>query len=219
MKIERSVVANRRKTSEACAIISDFVAGIARERRYPDLAGIRAGFAKISPALGVMLVSRALADPAISVRMPDLQIEVSVSYSPDDDDNLTIPDMGLLDKLTASATIEVVLHATGTRHASLNDRLAEASAGGIKFSLAGGINPVQDAVPDTVPVNAWVPSPDVIPVPDPEIDPDPDLGAQGTGASAREGDFGDHVTDEPAALNDAGYQDEQDYLGQPAPYE
>jgi len=189
MKIERSVViAGRRATSDACAVISDFVAGIARERDYPALAEIRAGFAKISPTLSVMLVTRALAQPAISVRMPDLRIELSVSYSPDDEDNLSVPDMGLLDKLSASAPIEIVLHATGTLHARQYDRVTEACSDRIRFALAAATGAVPDAVPDTVPAPPAPPAPAApVPVPssDPatvsDIDPDPYLGAQGGG--------------------------------------
>lgn len=178
MKIERSIVASRRATGEACTVISDFVAGIARGREYPDLAGIREAFARLSPMFSVMLVSRSLAEPAISVRMPDLQAEVTVSYDPGDDDNLTIPDMGLLDKLTGSAPIEIVLHAKGTPHARQYERVAEASGDRVKFTLAAGTSPVPDTVPDTIPGPAPIPVPSPDPVPASDMDPDLYLGLQ-----------------------------------------
>jgi hypothetical protein len=242
MNLERSIGAGpRRSADQACTVISNFVVEIAKEREYPDLAGIRAGFQTISPTLGVMLTTRSLGEPAISVQMPELQVQFSVSYSPDAEDNLAVPSLLLLDKLAESDPIQVVLHSTGHVHASLQERLRAASVGRITFRL--------DADAPTVPASAPVPpapvpTPGSAPtppadsvtradlIPDPTVDPYPDLGippvddpedhpapdlAQKLSADGFHEDAG--AGDEPViSLNGSGGWDDEDqgYLGHPA---
>jgi hypothetical protein len=225
MNIERSIGAGpRRSADQACTVISNFVVEIAEGREYPDLAGIRAGFQKISPTLGVMLTTRTLGEPAISVQMPELEVQVSVSYSPDAEDDLTVPSLTLLDKLAESDPIEVVLHSTGMVHQSLQERLYEASSKHIRFALAAS----------TPPLPAPAPSPDagsaarLDPIPDPAGDPYPGLGRPPVGdrddypaavsrAEPSAGSLRNDAADDPViALNDPEELDGQGFLGQPA---
>ena len=223
MNIERSIGAGPRRSAEkACAVISDFVVEIAKGREYPDLAGIRAGFQKISPTLGVMLTTRSLGEPAISVQMPELQVQVSVGYSPDAEDNLSVPSLTLLDKLAESDSIQVVLHSTGTVHQSLQERLHQASSKHITFALATSVPPV----PAPAQVADLVPCPDLVPAPAP--DPDAGLGLppagvpedhplSDPGAEPPAGSFRDDAADEPViSLDNTDEPDGQGFLGQPA---
>lgn len=225
MNIERSIGAGPRRSAEkACAVISDFVVEIAKGRDYPDLAGIRAGFQKISPTLGVMLTTRSLGEPAISVQMPELQVQVSVGYSPDAEDNLSVPSLTLLDKLAESDPIQVVLHSTGPVHQSLQERLHQASSRNITFALATSMPPGPAPAPASV--ADLVPCPDLVPAPA----PDPDAGlalppagvpedypVSGPGTEPPTGSIRDDATGEPViSLDGTDEPDGQGFLGQPA---
>jgi len=221
MNIERSIGAGpRRSANDACTVISNFVMEIAKERGHPDLDGIRAGFRKISPTLGVMLTTRSLGEPAISVQMPELQVQISVSYSPDWEDDLTVPSPNMLDKLTGSDSIQIVLHSTGTVHQSLQERLYEASSKHIMFTLAEGVPtppvslppPVPSLAPPTLPLDP-APQPDVPPVrtPDDYYLP-PEAGLEPPSAEVREEAWAEPVI----ALDDSDEPDGQGYLGRPA---
>jgi hypothetical protein len=223
MNIERSIGAGpRRSADQACAVISNFVVEIAKEREYPDLAGIRAGFQKISPTLGVMLTTRSLGEPAVSVQMAELQVQVNVSYSPDAEDDLTVPSLTLLDKLAESDPIQIVLHSTGMVHQTLQDRLHEASTKHITFVLAASVPPVPAPAPIADPASR----PDLDT--DPALDPDPGLGlppagvpeaypVTDAGAEPSAGNFRDAAADEPVIpLDNTDEADSQGFLGRPA---
>lgn len=223
MNIERSIGAGpRRSADHACSVISNFVVEIAKGREYPNLAGIRSGFQKISPTLGVMLTTRSLGEPAVSVQMPELQVQLSISYSPDAEDDLTLPSLTLLDKLAESDPIQVVLHSTGMVHQSLQERLHEASSKHITFTLVASVPPVPAPAPIADPASR--PGLDA----DPELDPDPGLGlppaghpeaypVPDAGVEPPAGNFRDAATDEPVIpLDTPDEADSQGFLGRPA---
>jgi hypothetical protein len=227
MNIERSIGAGpRRSADHACSVISNFVVEIAKGREYPNLAGIRSGFQKISPTLGVMLTTRSLGEPAVSVQMPELQVQLSISYSPDAEDDLTLPSLTLLDKLAESDPIQVVLHSTGMVHQSLQERLHEASSKHITFTLVASVPPVPAPAPVPALIADPAPRPDL--VPDPALDPDPGLGlppagvpedypASDTGAEPPAGSFRNDAADEPVIpLDTPDEPDGQGFLGRPA---
>jgi hypothetical protein len=226
MNIERSIGAGpRRSANEACTVISNFVVEIAKERGYPDLDGIRAGFQKISGPLGVMLTTRSLGEPAISVQMPELQVQISVSYSPDWEDDLTVPSPGMLDKLDESDPIQIVLNSTGTVHQSLQERIDAASSKYIMFTLAAGGPTLPGPGPGPLPV----PGPPPGPVPTLPLDPAPELGVPSVGAPEDDylppdagfqppsTDTREEAQAEPLmAPDDSDETDERGYLGRPA---
>ena len=67
--------------------------------------------------------------------MPELIVLMSVNYDPDAD-NLDVPSLALLDKLTGSATIEIVLHTTEPLPESLRLSLRKANSERVKFKVA-----------------------------------------------------------------------------------
>jgi hypothetical protein len=69
--------------------------------------------------------------------MPELTVLISVNYEPDTD-YLDVPSLALLDKLTGSATIEIVLHATQPLPDSQRLSLRKASSERVMFKVAVG---------------------------------------------------------------------------------
>jgi hypothetical protein len=148
MRLDRSISAGpRRGVEQTCTSIADFVTEVLDERAYPDAARVRAGFATISPTLRYLLTTRKLAEPAISVLMPELTIQISVSYDIDSEDNLEVPNLALLDKLPESAAIQVSLHSADEVPESLRGSLDKASSGQLTFTLGGGV-PASSGEPD-----------------------------------------------------------------------
>jgi hypothetical protein len=159
MRLDRSISAGpRRGVEQACTSIANFVSEIVDERAYPDAASVRKGFDPVFPVLRYLLTTRKFAEPAIIVRMPELVVEISVSYDVEAEDNMEVPDLALLEKLPASATIEIGLNSTEEVPVSLSASLGKASSKRIRFSF----------VPDATAVE--------------DVDPDPELGKLVTGA-------------------------------------
>ncbi len=139
MRLERSVDAGpRRGVERVCVGVATFVADLVDERAYPDTASVYAGLKSIFPTLRFLLTTRKFANPAISVRMPELIVEISVNYDQDAEDNLEVPSLELLDKLSASATIEILLHAAEPLPDSLHASVKRASSKRVKFAVAAG---------------------------------------------------------------------------------
>lgn len=137
MRLDRSISAGpRHSVEQACTSIANFVTAIADERAYPDTAHVRTGFETILPTLRYLLTTRKFAEPAISVRMPELLIRISVSYDVEAEDNLEVPNLALLEKLPESAAIEVSLHSSGEVPDSLRSPLDSASSERIRFASA-----------------------------------------------------------------------------------
>jgi hypothetical protein len=138
MQLERSVSAGpHRGVEQVCTEIATFVADLLDERAYPDTASVYTGFKSIISTLRYLVTIRRFAEPAISVRMPELIVLISVNYDPDAD-NLDVPSLALLDKLTGPATIEIVLHATEPLPDSLRLSLRKASSERVRFEVAVG---------------------------------------------------------------------------------
>jgi hypothetical protein len=138
MHLERSVSAGpHRGVEQVCTEIATFVADLLDERAYPDTASVYTGLKSIISTLRYLGTIRRFAEPAISVRMPELIVLISVNYDPDTD-NLDVPSLALLDKLTGPATIEIVLHATEPLPDSLRLSLRKASTERVTFKVAVG---------------------------------------------------------------------------------
>jgi hypothetical protein len=138
MQLERSVSAGpHRGVEQVCTEIATFVADLLDERAYPDTASVYTGFKSIISTLRYLVTIRRFAEPAISVRMPELIVLISVNYDPDTD-NLDVPSLALLDKLTGSATIEIVLHATEALPDGLRLSLRKACSERVTFKVAVG---------------------------------------------------------------------------------
>jgi hypothetical protein len=138
MRLERSVSAGpHRGVEQVCTEIATFVADLIEERSHPDTATVYAGLKSIFTTLRYLVTIRRFTDPAISVRMPELIVLISVNYDPDAD-NLDVPSLALLDKLTGSAPIEVVLHTTEPLPDSLRQSLRQAGNERVTFKAAVG---------------------------------------------------------------------------------
>lgn len=158
MRLYRSISAGpRRGVEQACISIAKFVTEIVNERAYPDSARVHSGFEAIFPTLRYLLTTRKFAEPAISVRMPELVVRISVSYDVDAQDNLEVPNLTLLEKLTESATIEISLHSADEVPETLRVLLDRASGKHVRFTVAADTpaesgelddSPVADRMPD-----------------------------------------------------------------------
>ncbi len=138
MQLERSVSAGpHRGVEQVCTEIATFVADLLDERAYPDTASIYTGLKSIISPLRYLVTIRQFAEPAISVRMPELIVRISVNYDTDTD-NLDVPSLTLLDELTGQAAIEIVLHATEPLPDSLRLLLRTASSDRIQFKVTVG---------------------------------------------------------------------------------
>jgi hypothetical protein len=149
MRLDRSISAGpRRGVEQACASIVNFVSEVVDERAYPDAASVRKGFDSVFPALRYLLTTRKFADPAIVVRMPELVVQISVSYDVEAEDNMEVPNLALLEKLPESATIEISLHSTEEVPASLSAPLGKASSKRLRFSFVPDAAAESDVDPD-----------------------------------------------------------------------
>jgi hypothetical protein len=136
MKVERAISAGpRRAVEQTCMAIVGFASGILDERSYPEVEQARAGMVKLLPLLRFLITTRGLGEPAITLDMPELQVDVLVGYDPAFEENLTVPDMALLGKLSGSDLITIAVHSTVELGPGLGDLPAAASTKGIRFKL------------------------------------------------------------------------------------
>jgi hypothetical protein len=149
MRLDRSISAGpRRGVEQACTSIANFVSEIVDERAYPDAASVRQGFGPVFPALRYLLTTRKFAEPAIVVRMPELVVQISVSYDVEAEDNMEVPNLALLEKLPESATIEISLHSTEEVPVSLRAPLDKAGSKRLRFSFVPDAADEADVDPD-----------------------------------------------------------------------
>lgn len=138
MKFERSISTGpRRSTEQTCTGIADFVTSILSERSYPDTAEVRAGFERLLPLLRLLITTRGLGKPAITLAAPDLRVDIVVDYDPMSGDDLSVPSMTLLDKLSESDLITITVNNAEDVAASLREATAAASTKRIRFQLIG----------------------------------------------------------------------------------
>lgn len=136
MKVQRSISSGpNRSTEQTCLKIADFVADVLRIREYPDVASARSQFERMFPLLRFLLTTRRVGEPAVTVAMPGLLVEISVSYDPQLNEDLTPPNLMLLDSLTAADLIEITMHSNDEITGRLGQHPAEASTEGIHFKL------------------------------------------------------------------------------------
>jgi hypothetical protein len=175
MKVERAISAGpRRAIEQTCMAIVGFASGILDERSYPELEQARASMVKLLPLLRFLITTRGLGEPAITLDMPELQVDVLVGYDPAFEENLTVPDTALLGKLSGSDPITITMHSTGEVGSPLADLPAAASTKGIRFELirVGDAPPVDapSADADSTRPADDIPVPDMPPRPAPYED-------------------------------------------------
>jgi hypothetical protein len=114
MKVERAISAGpRRAVEQTCMAIVGFASGILDERSYPEVEQARAGMVKLLPLLRFLITTRGLGEPAITLDMPELQVDVLVGYD----------------------LITIAVHSTVELGPGLGDLPAAASTKGIRFKL------------------------------------------------------------------------------------
>lgn len=178
MRVERSISTGpRRSTEQTCVGIGQLIETILRDRAYPDTGSVTDPFAKLFPLLRYLLSTRKIGEPAITVAMPDLQVDIVVSYNPQFEEDLTVPNTMLLDRLSSADSIRIDVHSTEDVASPLRDLPESASSGNVRFALRN--QPVHD---DPVPPDADDtlfddPAADARPpgpaIPDPAIPGDP----------------------------------------------
>ena len=84
----------------------------------------------------MLLTLRAVADPAITFATPGLTVAISVSYDLDGEDDLTPPNLALLEELAASDSVDITIHGTRPLEGRLATLVTKASTETIRFSLA-----------------------------------------------------------------------------------
>lgn len=148
MQLDRSIAAGpRRKVEQVCEDLADFVAELASERGHGDSGRVRSDVVEIFPPLRYLLARRLFADPAISIRMPELTVLISVSYDMDGHKDLDIPSLQILEKLPGAA-IDVSLHATEALPESQRRVLETASTGRVRFHCPSADDHASQAGPD-----------------------------------------------------------------------
>jgi hypothetical protein len=175
MRVERSIgTGPRRSTEQACVTLAQFVAKVLADRAYPDAAKAASSFEGLFPLLRLLFSTRKFGEPAITITMPDLQVDILVSYSPDFEEDLTPPNVILLDRLSANDVIHIAVHSTGDIASPLQGLPASVSSDKVRFSFG----PPEDApFPDLATSDAGIPDttvPDDIPGPFDEALPDRD---------------------------------------------
>ena len=157
MKVERSIGAGpRRSTEQACVGIAEFIIRTLHDRKYPDVAQVRSRFEQLFPLLRFLLTTRGLARPAITIATPGLHIDIVVSYDPEFKEDLTPPNLVLLDSLAAVEVIGISIHSAEKVAGRLRSLPAAVSTDTIRFELThsadsvpeADITPHADKVPD-----------------------------------------------------------------------
>jgi hypothetical protein len=137
MRIERSISTGpRRGTEQTCVAIAQFVTTILDQRGYPGTVKSTAQVEKTFPLLRFLLSTRGFAEPAITIAMPGLQVDLTVSYDPQADDDLTPPNTVLLDQLSADDVIHIEMNSADQVSQALQKVPRSASSETVKFSLA-----------------------------------------------------------------------------------
>jgi len=156
MRADRSIAAGpRRGTEQACVDIAEFVTDLLRARSYPETAKARSRLEVVFPVLRYLLTTRGLANPAVRVITPGLQVEISVSYEPQFEEDLTPPNLVLLQDLSADDVVEISIRSSAQLDGSLAALPGRASTKTIHFTveqLAAEESPeaAADAVADAV---------------------------------------------------------------------
>lgn len=136
MRVERSISTGpRRSTEQTCVGIVQFVEAILRDRAYPDPGSVTDPFVRLFPLLRYLISTRKFAEPAITVAMPGLQVDIKVSYNPQFEEDLTAPNTMLLDRLSVADSIRVYVHNSEDVVSPLRDLPELASSGNVKFAL------------------------------------------------------------------------------------
>ncbi len=152
MRADRSIAAGpRRGTEQACVDIAEFVTDLLRARSYPETAKARSRLEVVFPVLRYLLTTRGLANPAVRVMTPGLQVEISVSYEPRFEEDLTPPNLVLLQDLSADDVVEISIRSSAQLDGSLAALPGRASTKTIHFTVeqpAAEENP--EAVADAV---------------------------------------------------------------------
>jgi hypothetical protein len=159
MRVERSISTGpRRSTEQTCVDIAKFVTDVLGAREYPRAADAPAAFEKLFPLLRLLLSTRALGEPALTVTVPDLEVGIAVHYDVESEENLTLPNLVLLDPLTAADVVIIGVNATSDVVGKLGDLPAAASTKSIRFELnqgaGGGPEPAPAADTDVWPADA-----------------------------------------------------------------
>ena len=137
MKVERSISAGpRRSTEQTCMAIAEFAVGILRERSYPEVAEVSAGFERLLPLMRVLITKREFGEPAITLAMSELHVNILVGYDPAFEEDLTLPNLALLGKLSASDTITIAVNNAEDVAESLRNVLQTASTKHVRFAFS-----------------------------------------------------------------------------------
>jgi hypothetical protein len=146
MKIEKSIAAGiHRSAEQTCADIIALVTDILRARSYPNVQNVRSGFEPLLPLLRFLLTTQGLDYPALTIVMPDLEIEILVSYEPAVSEDFTLLSPAPLSDLTATDIIWISIHSVNEVAPPLRDLPATASTKNVRFRLIVGDGPVPGA--------------------------------------------------------------------------
>jgi hypothetical protein len=147
MKVDRSIgTGPRRSIEQTVTEIMDFVEVVLCARSYPDVEKVRSGFRRILPLLRFLFTTRGLGEPAVTVAMTDLEIDIRVSYDPAFEEDMTPPGLALLGRLEASDVITIIVRSPSDVVQPLRDLLSAASTPGIRFEL---VRVADSAEPDS----------------------------------------------------------------------
>jgi len=208
MKAERLISTGpRRGVEQTCTEIVQFVTGILDARKYPETANVRSAFEQLLPLLRFLITVRGFGEPAITVSMPDLQVDIRLSYDPAVEGDLTPPNVALLDPLVVSDSITVTLRSLAELAESMRGAPAAASTRNVRFELGDGTSDVEkpDLVSDQEPPPGY-----------PAAADEGDAGADGPAGSDEGGSAGGGL---PSAQDGAATQnDPNGDQGYPAPH-
>jgi hypothetical protein len=151
MQVARSISSGPHRSAEqTCTGIAEFIADVLRSREYPDVAKVRSRFEQVFPLLRFLITARRFGDPAVTVAMQDLDVAIYVNYDPQFEEDLTPPNLVLLDSLTAADLIKITLHADQDVTGQLGQLPADATGDGIHFELIHGAGAAGDALVETL---------------------------------------------------------------------
>jgi hypothetical protein len=117
----------------------EFVTATLSAREYPETASVRPAFERLLPLLRFLITTRGFGEPAITVDMPGLQVDLQLNYDPSFDEDVTPPDVALLDRLTESDVITITLRNAVDVVDSMRGIPAAASTKSVRFELRDAI--------------------------------------------------------------------------------
>lgn len=135
MKVERSINAAMRSAGQTIDELSTFTADVLGARSYPSADQVRAQLKSLTPLFNLLLAKRTVADPALTISTPDMQVRLHIDYDMNAAEDLSIPSTALLDELVPNAPVEVTLRVTETIAPDLVAMVAKISGAPARLTL------------------------------------------------------------------------------------